>query len=70
MIAFIKKYKEAIISAVTLVAALIVEYVVSFEGSHYVYLSLYGISYIAVGGPVWIKAIKFIRSGTLLVNSF
>lgn len=70
MIAFIKKYKEAIISAVTLVAALIVEYVVSFEGSHYVYLSLYGISYIAVGGPVWIKAIKFIRSGTLFSEFF
>ncbi|MEQ9264157.1 MAG: heavy metal translocating P-type ATPase [Balneolaceae bacterium] len=70
MIAFIKKYKEAIISAVTLGAALIVEYVVSFEGSHYVYLSLYGISYIAVGGPVWIKAIKFIRSGTLFSEFF
>ncbi len=70
MITFIKKYKEACISAVTLSAALIVEYVISFDGNHYVYLSLYGISYTAVGGPVWIKAIKSIRSGTLFSEFF
>ena len=70
MIAFIKKYKEAIISALTLGAALIVENLNLFEGSHYVYLSLYGISYIAVGGPVWIKAIKSIRRGTLFSEFF
>jgi hypothetical protein len=39
MIAFIKKYKEACISAATLGVALIVEHVISFQGSHYVYLS-------------------------------
>jgi Cd2+/Zn2+-exporting ATPase len=70
MIAFIKKYKEACISAATLGVALIVEHVISFQGSHYVYLSFYGISYIAVGGPVWIKAIKSIRSGTLFSEFF
>ena len=70
MIAFIKKYKEACISAVALGAALIVEHVVSFDGNHYVYLSLYGICYLAVGGPVWIKAIKSIRSGTLFSEFF
>ena len=70
MIAFTKKYKEACISAVALGVALIVEHVISFQGSHYVYLSFYGISYIAVGGPVWIKAIKSIRSGTLFSEFF
>jgi Cd2+/Zn2+-exporting ATPase len=70
MIAFIKKYKEAFISAVTLGAALIVEHVISFEGSHYVYLGLYGLSYLAVGGPVWIKAFISLKNGTLFSEFF
>lgn len=65
MFPFIKKYKEAVISAVLLAAALIVEYGFSFDGRAYLYLPLYGFSYLSVGGPVWIKAIKSIKDGTI-----
>lgn len=62
---FIKKYKEAIASALFLAAALIVEHAFSFSSQAYVYLPLYGLSYIVVGGPVWMKAFKSIKSGTI-----
>lgn len=65
MMTFIKKYKEAIGSALFLAAALIVEHGVSFAGQPYVYLPLYGLSYIVVGGSVWIKAFKSIKGGTI-----
>lgn len=65
MISFIKRYKEAVVSAIFLTAAVIVEYALSFPGQFYVYLSLYGISYLSVGGPVWIKAFKSIKNGTI-----
>jgi Cd2+/Zn2+-exporting ATPase len=65
-----KKYKEAIASALFLAAALIVEHGVSFAGQPYVYLPLYGLSYIVVGGPVWMKAFRSIKNGTILVSSF
>ncbi|TYP94952.1 Cd2+/Zn2+-exporting ATPase [Fodinibius salinus] len=65
MMTFFKKYKEAVASALFLAAALIVEHGFSFAGQAYVYLPLYGLSYITVGGPVWIKAFKSIKNGTI-----
>ncbi len=65
MISFIKKYKEAVVSALFLAAALIVEHAISFSGQAYIYLPLYGLSYLAVGGPVWIKAFNSIKNGTV-----
>lgn len=65
MISLLKKYKEATFSTALLVAALIVEYVVSFPNQSYIYLSLYVLSYLAVGGPVWLKAFKSIKNGTV-----
>ncbi|WP_246043095.1 heavy metal translocating P-type ATPase [Fodinibius saliphilus] len=62
---YLKKYKEVIISAVFLVGALVAEYLISFTGQQYVYLSLYILSYLSVGGPVWIKAFKSIKKGNI-----
>jgi Cd2+/Zn2+-exporting ATPase len=70
MTSFLKKYKEAIASALFLAAALIVEHGFSFSSQTYVYLPLYGLSYIAVGGPVWIKALKSIKGGTIFSEFF
>ena len=70
MMTFIKKYKEAIASALFLAAALIVEHGFSFGGQPYVYLPLYGLSYIVVGGPVWMKAFKSIKGGTIFSEFF
>ncbi|HET8865700.1 MAG TPA: heavy metal translocating P-type ATPase [Gracilimonas sp.] len=62
---FIKKYYEVFWSAVSLIAALAVQYWISFPGSEFIYLSLYLISYLFVGGPVWVKAFKSIQKGTI-----
>jgi len=62
---FLKKYKEAVASALFLAVALIVEHGFSFAGQAYVYLPLYGISYLSVGGPVWMKAFRSIKNGTI-----
>jgi Cd2+/Zn2+-exporting ATPase len=62
---FIKKYYEVIWSAVFLGAALLIQYWTSFPGNKFVFLPLYLISYLFVGGPVWIKAFKSIRKGTI-----
>lgn len=67
---FLKKYKEAVISFVALVGALLVEHFIIFEGSQYVYLMLYGLSYLAVGGSVWIKAFNSLKNGTLFSEFF
>lgn len=70
MLSFIKKYKEAVISTLLLTGALIFEHSVSFEGSQYLYLTLYGLSYLAVGGSVWIKAYNSLKKGTLFSEFF
>ncbi len=70
MIAFLTTYKEASISALFLSAALLVQFVFPFEGNTWVYLTLYGISYIAVGGPVWLKAFNSLKNGTLFSEFF
>ncbi|SMO64161.1 heavy metal translocating P-type ATPase [Gracilimonas mengyeensis] len=62
---FLKKYYEVAWSSVFLVAALLVQYGLSFEGQAYVYLPLFLASYLFVGIPVWIKAFKSIRKGTI-----
>lgn len=67
---FLKKYKEAVISFVALTGALLVEHIIIFEGSQYVYLMLYGLSYLAVGGSVWIKAFNSLKNGTLFSEFF
>lgn len=70
MLSFIKKYKEAFISTLLLTGALIFEHSVPFEGSQYLYLTLYGLSYLAVGGSVWIKAFNSLKKGTLFSEFF
>lgn len=60
---FLKKYKEAFASALFLIAGLLAEFV--FGAGMIVYLPLYVCSYLAVGGPVWIKAFKSMRDGTI-----
>ncbi len=61
----IYKYKEAFFSALFLIAALIVQFGMEFAYQHYVYFPLYGVSYLWVGGPVWVKAWKSIKNGTV-----
>lgn len=70
MVAFIKKYKEAVISAFALSLALLIEHLLSFNGDRYLYLALYGLSYLAVGGPVWVKAFNSIKNGTIFSEFF
>ncbi|MDX1618674.1 MAG: heavy metal translocating P-type ATPase [Balneolaceae bacterium] len=70
MVSFLKKYKEASASAPLLAAAIAVEYYSSFSGHTYLYLSLYVLSYLAVGGPVWIKAYRSIRQGNVFSEFF
>lgn len=62
---FIKKYYEVFWSAIFLLAALTFQYLITFQGNEVVFLSLYLISYLFVGGPVWIKAFKSIQKGTI-----
>jgi len=70
LISFLKKYKEVAIATLLLIAALAVEYGFAFTGQFYVYLSLYLLSYLAVGGPVWLKAFQSIKKGTLFSEFF
>lgn len=63
MFVFLKKYKEVVASSVLLAAAIVAEFVLSY--SNVVYLPLYLLSYLSVGGPVWIKAFKSIGKGTI-----
>ncbi|WP_103666186.1 heavy metal translocating P-type ATPase [Gracilimonas amylolytica] len=58
---FIKKYYEVFWSAVFLTLALAVQFWTDLSGAEYVYL----ISYVFVGGPVWIKAFRSIQNGTI-----
>ena len=62
---FIRKYYEVFWSALFLAAALIIQHVFSFSGNEFIFLPLYAISYLFVGGPVWIKAFKSIQKGTI-----
>ncbi|MCW9708429.1 cadmium-translocating P-type ATPase [Aliifodinibius sp. 1BSP15-2V2] len=63
MTLFFKKYKEVISSSVLLAVGLIAEFVLALSG--YIYLPLYILSYLVVGGPVWVKAFKSIAKGTI-----
>lgn len=65
MKAFITKYKEAVASTLLLALALIAQFIVDIPNAQWVYLPLYGLSYLAVGGPVWLKAFKSMRKGTI-----
>lgn len=60
---FLKKYKEAFVSALFLVAGVVAEFVIGTGMT--IYLLLYVCSYLAVGGPVWMKAFKSMREGTI-----
>ena len=70
MISFIKRYKEAVISVITLAAALLIENGYLLNAHPGAYLTLYGVSYLAVGGPVWIKAFQSFRKGVLFSEFF
>jgi Cd2+/Zn2+-exporting ATPase len=70
MIHFLKTYREAAVSALFLLVALLFQYFITFEGSRYVSLAAYVISYLAVGGPVWIKAFQSLKNGTLFSEFF
>lgn len=63
MVYFLKEYREAVLSTIFLIAALIFQY--SLKVAPWMYLSCYIISYLAVGGAVWKKAFKSIRKGTI-----
>ncbi|MDZ7806056.1 MAG: heavy metal translocating P-type ATPase [Gracilimonas sp.] len=62
---FIKKYYEVFWSAVFLIVALAFQQWIIFPGNEYLFLLCYLISYLFVGAPVWIKAIKSIQKGTI-----
>lgn len=64
-ILFLKKYKEITISAVLLVAAVLVQHTLEFAGQNYAYLALYALSYLLVGGPVWVMAYNSIKKGNI-----
>lgn len=70
MMSFLEKYKEAVISSVALAGALLVEHLIVFEGNQYIYLMLYGLSYLAVGSSVWMKAYNSLKNGTLFSEFF
>src|SRR5690625_6031949 len=70
MISFIKRYKEEVISVITLAAALLIENGYLLNAHPGAYLTLYGVSYLAVGGPVWIKAFQSFRKGVLFSEFF
>ena len=70
MLTFLKKYYEAAVSALFLVVALLFQHAASFDGSQYAAIASYAISYLAVGGPVWIKAFQSLKNGTLFSEFF
>lgn len=70
MIDFIRRYKEAFFSALFLASALTVEHWLSLPNGEYLYLALYVLSYLAVGGPVWMKAFRSIKRGTIFSEFF
>lgn len=63
IISFIKKYREAFGSGLLLIAALVAEYAVDAPPA--AYLSLYILSYLAVGLPVWQKAFRSMGRGNI-----
>lgn len=63
VIGFLRKYKEAVVSALFLAAAVLAEF--GADAAAVVYLPLYVISYLAVGGPVWLKAFRSMRNGNI-----
>ncbi|WP_421773169.1 heavy metal translocating P-type ATPase [Gracilimonas sp.] len=70
MISFLNKYREVAIASVFLIAALITQHAFSFQGQGYIYISLFVISYLFVGGPVWMKAYRSVKKGTLFSEFF
>ena len=61
----LKKYKEIFLSGLLLVSALSVDHLSSLNSAHSIAIALYGISYVVIGGPIWIKAVKSIRNGVI-----
>ncbi len=70
IITFFKKYNTIFLSVFALAGALLVEHFYDAAGSTYIYLTLYGISYLLVGGPVWISAFKSLKNGSLFSEFF
>lgn len=65
MTSWFKKYNTLILSAGLFLAALAIDHLFSFPHSRYVYIALYGCSYLPVGLPVWKKAFESIKNGTV-----
>ncbi|MEQ8524134.1 heavy metal translocating P-type ATPase [Gracilimonas sp.] len=70
MISFLKKYKEVAVASVFLILALVVQHALSFPSQEFVYIPLFVLSYLFVGGPVWIKAWQSMRKGTVFSEFF
>src|SRR5690625_6956181 len=70
IMSFIRRYKGAVISVITLGAGLLIENGYLLNARPGAYLTLYGVSYLAVGGPVWIKALQSFRKGVLFSEFF
>lgn len=65
MISFLKKYKKPAVAFILFAGAWLIEFGFSFTGKAYVYLPLYGLSYLIVGGPIVVRAIKAVPKGTI-----
>lgn len=70
MISFLKKYQEVAVASVFLIAALVVQHAFTFPDQKFVYIPLFVISYLFVGGPVWMKAWNSLQKGTLFSEFF
>lgn len=64
------KYTDIAVAFAGLAVALIADYVLTFSYSGYLALLFYAIAYVAVGGPVWMKAWESFRNGTLFSEFF
>lgn len=62
---YLKKYKEIFFSGLLLIAALLVDYFSVLKSAHTIAIGLYGLSYVIIGGPIWVKALKSIRNGVI-----
>lgn len=70
MFSFLKKYREVAVASIFLIAALIAKHVFTFPNQESVYIPLFVLSYLFVGGPVWMKAWKSLKKGTLFSEFF
>ncbi len=70
MINFFKQNKEFSLGSIFIVAAVLVQFLLVFPYQKYVYVTLYMVAYLFVGGPVWVQAIKSILKGSFYTEFF